>query len=240
MDAGKVKILYVEDEPFLARVVKESLESRNFDVVLVSEGNGAAQAFHEYSPDICVLDVMLPQKDGFAIAREIRQKNPAIPIIFLTAKTQTRDLLQGFDAGGNDYLKKPFSMEELIVRIQNLLKITSGTTIIQNYSTRKDIQLGKYVFQPRKFELQLDDDVRKLSHREALLLGLLTKDMENPVLRQDILQTIWGDDSFYNSRNLDVYISKLRDYLSGDPRVKIITLKGVGYRISIDKSNSNL
>ena len=232
----KIKVLYVEDEPFLARVVKESLESRDFDVNLVNDGARAISAFENYHPDICVLDVMLPNKDGFSIAKEIRKIDPVIPVIFLTAKTQTHDLLEGFDSGGNDYLKKPFSMEELIVRIHNLLKLTatiSGKNREEN-KTEKN-QLGRYSFYPKRYELHFDDQIRKLSHRETLLLSLLTSDMENPVLRQDILKGIWGDDSFYNSRNLDVYISKLRDYLSQDPKIQITTLKGVGYKINIQK-----
>jgi len=236
MMVEKIKVLYVEDEPFLARVVKESLESRDFDVNLVNDGARAIMAFENFNPDICVLDVMLPNKDGFSIAKEIRTIDPVIPVIFLTAKTQTHDLLEGFDSGGNDYLKKPFSMEELIVRIYNLLKLT--TTVSGKYreeNKTEKIQLRRYSFYPKRYELHFDDQIRKLSHRETILLSLLTRDMENPVLRQDILKAIWGDDSFYNSRNLDVYISKLRDYLSQDPEIKITTLKGVGYKINIHK-----
>lgn len=232
----KIKVLYVEDEPFLAKVVKESLESRDFDVNLVNDGARAIIAFKNFHPDICVLDVMLPNKDGFSIAKEIKAIDPVIPVIFLTAKTQTHDLLEGFDSGGNDYLKKPFSMEELIVRIYNLLKLTatvSGKNREDNKTEK--IILGRYSFYPNRYELHFNDQIRKLSHRETILLSLLTRDMENPVLRQDILKAIWGDDSFYNSRNLDVYISKLRDYLSTDPDIQITTLKGVGYRIIINQ-----
>ena len=232
----KIKVLYVEDEPFLARVVKESLESRDFEVSLVSDGGRAMDVFESFRPDICVLDVMLPKKDGFTLAKEIRLQNPNTPIIFLTAKTQTEDLLQGFDSGGNDYLKKPFSMEELIVRIHNLLKLTTQNTLRKNTETNKEkVCLGKYIFYPKRYELHFESEARKLSHRETLLLSLLTRDLEYPVLRQEILQAIWGDDSFYNSRNLDVYISKLRDYLSRDPEIQITTLKGVGYKINIHK-----
>lgn len=236
----KTKVLYVEDEPFLARVVKESLESRDFDVNLVVDGSLAYEAYQTFLPDICVLDVMLPQKDGFTIAQEIRENNPHIPIIFLTAKTQTHDLLKGFQAGGNDYLKKPFSMEELIVRIKNLLNLTSGSIAKQDTDALNGrIGIGKYSFFPRKFELQYLGEIRKLSFRETQLMELLIQDQENPVLRKDILLKLWGDDSFYNSRNLDVYISHLRDYLSKDADIQIITLKGIGYRFIIQDNSTH-
>jgi DNA-binding response OmpR family regulator len=230
----KTKVLYVEDEPFLARVVKESLESREYDVNLVVDGMDALDAYKAFVPDICVLDVMLPNKDGYTIAEEIRDINPGIPIIFLTAKSQTSDLLKGFNSGGNDYLKKPFSMEELIVRINNLLNLTSRQeTKVPVEKENGHFRLGKFTFFPRRFELQYEDQTRKLSLRETQLLELLIQDQENPVMRKDILLKLWGDDSFYNSRNLDVYISKLRDYLSQETRIQIITLKGVGYRFII-------
>src|SRR5678815_1659572 len=125
---AKVKILYVEDEPFLGRIVKESLESRDFEVNMATDGKDAVNLFNTVKPQICVLDIMLPNKDGYAIAQSIRQINPSLPIIFVTAKTQTEDLIKGFEVGGNDYLRKPFSMEELIVRVNNLLKLTQGAT----------------------------------------------------------------------------------------------------------------
>lgn len=226
----KVKVLYVEDEPFLARIVKESLESRDLVVHLINDGALAIEAFNSFQPDICVLDVMLPHKDGYSLASDIRKINPHIPIIFLTAKVQTEDLVKGFESGGNDYLRKPFSMEELIVRIHNLLHIVSQQSAQpQRNTAHEKIGLGKYMFYPMRYELHLDQTVRKLSHRENSLLQILTKETGNPILRRDILMEIWGDDSFYNSRNLDVYISRLRDYLSEDPNIQIITIKGVGY-----------
>jgi DNA-binding response OmpR family regulator len=231
----KIKVLYIEDEPFLARVVKESLESRDFDVSLVNDGADAIRSFSEFKPDICVLDVMLPNMDGFTIATEIRKLDPEIPVIFLTAKTQTSDLVQGFESGGNDYLRKPFSMEELIIRIRNLLQLISRGNQKQNINNGR-ISLGKYDFYPKKYELQLGNEIRKLSHRETRLLELLTRDMDIPVIRRDILNIIWGDDSFFNSRNLDVYISRLRDYLSGDPAIQIVTMKGIGYRFSANQA----
>ena len=222
---SKIKILYVEDEPFLGRIVKESLESRDFEVVMTNDGNLAQAAFEKNKPDICVLDIMLPSKDGYSIAKDIRQVNPSTPIIFVTAKNQTDDVLKGFEVGGNDYLRKPFSMEELIVRVTNLLQLTQRTL----KSGAENIRLGKYEFNPMRYELKFGNEVRKLSHREATLLQALSESKNSTVQRKEILMKLWGDDSFFNSRNLDVYVTKLRDYLKDDPSIEIITIKGVGY-----------
>jgi len=226
---SKVKILYVEDEPFLGRIVKESLEVRNFEVRMVADGKLALSVFEEFKPDICVLDIMLPNKDGYRIAQEIRKNNAAIPIIFVTAKTQTEDLLKGFEVGGNDYLRKPFSMEELIVRINNLLLLTQKLAA----SPKENIQLGQYEFVPQRYELRKNGNVKKLSHREVLLLQILAENQNKNIDRKTMLLRVWGDDSFFNSRNLDVYITKLRDYLKDDSAIEIITIKGVGYHFVV-------
>jgi DNA-binding response OmpR family regulator len=227
---AKIKILYVEDEPFLGRIVKESLESREFEVFMIAEGDEAINAFRKNQPDICILDVMLPTRDGYTIAKEIRQIAPAIPIIFVTAKTQTEDLLKGFEVGGNDYIRKPFSMEELIVRINNLLQITQHH---KNGSSNDAIIIGSYQFIPLRYELRYNDSIKKLSHRESTLLQTLAENKNATILRKDILLKLWGDDSFFNSRNLDVYITKLRDYLKEDSSIEIITIKGIGYHFAV-------
>lgn len=221
----KTKVLYIEDEPALGRIVKESLESRNFSVHMGTEGNEAIPAFLKHRPDICVLDIMLPEKDGYTIAREIRRINPSIPIIFLTAKTQTDDLLKGFESGGNDYIHKPFSMEELIVRIENLIQLTRN----QPEVPPETISIGTYRFLPLRYELHYPGGMRKLSHREASLLMILVENRNALAHRKDILMRIWGDDSIFNSRTLDVYITKLRDVFRQDQSIEIITVKGVGY-----------
>jgi len=231
---SKVKILYAEDEPYLGKIVKESLESRNFEVNMIDDGIQVMPAFEQYPPDICILDVMLPNKDGFAIGQEIRKRAPKMPILFLTAKNQTQDLLKGFASGGNDYIKKPFSMEELIVRINNLLQLLHPQQSFHSKTPKGFIPIGRYQFHPLKYELQFEENKRKLSHREVQLLQALANKKNETVERRDILKTIWGDDSFFNSRNLDVYIKKLRDYFQDDPNVKIITLKGVGYRFVVE------
>jgi len=226
---GKTKILYVEDEPFLGRIVKESLEVRDFDVRMVTDGKHVMTAFEEVKPDICVLDIMLPNKDGYSIAQSIRQISPSLPIIFVTAKTQTEDLIKGFEVGGNDYLRKPFSMEELIVRVNNLLQLTQKLSA----SPKESIAIGKFEFAPQRYELRKDGKAKKLSHREAVLLQILAENQNASIDRKTMLLRVWGDDSFFNSRNLDVYITKLRDYLKDDPAIEIITIKGVGYHFAV-------
>lgn len=224
-----LKILYLEDEASLAKIVKESLASRSFEVMHLESGKNAVKFFNEFKPDVCVFDVMLPEKDGFEVAKEIRALNTLTPIIFLTAKNQTTDLLMGFDAGGNDYIKKPFSLEELIVRINNLYFLSKNKSGIADSST--GVKIGKYVFSTTKQELRFEKEVRKISFRECQLLDLLTNSMGEIVTRKVILDTVWGDDHFFNSRNLDVYITKLRSYFKSDPKIEIITLKSVGYRL---------
>jgi DNA-binding response OmpR family regulator len=234
MSSTKTRILYVEDEPFLGRIVKESLESRDFEVNMAADGSQAFQAFQKIKPDICVLDVMLPSVDGFTVAQKIRQVNPAVPIIFVTAKTQTDDLLKGFESGGNDYLRKPFSMEELIVRINNLLSITRKG---KHASAPGVMSIGRFEFDVSRYDLKLAGQTRKLSHREAMLLQILAENRNSVVARKDILMRIWGDDSFFNSRNLDVYVTKLRDFLKGDPSIEIITIKGIGYQFAVGQAD---
>ena len=225
----KTKILYVEDEPFLGRIVKESLESRDFEVNMLTDGRDVVKHFEKLNPDICVLDIMLPVKDGYSIARELRQLKNNVPIIFVTAKVQTEDLLKGFESGGNDYIRKPFSMEELIARINNLLHISQRQ---KTTPAGEVLTIGKYEFNPMRYELRLGDSVKKLSSREASLLLVLAENRNGTTNRKDILMKLWGDDSFFNSRNLDVYITKLRDYLKEDPNIEIITIKGVGYHFA--------
>jgi DNA-binding response OmpR family regulator len=225
---SKVKVLYVEDEPFLGRIVKESLESRNFSVLMASDGKDAIKEFKNNTPEVCILDVMLPGKDGFTIAKEIREIDGKVPIIFVTAKIQTDDLLMGFGSGGNDYIRKPFSMEELIVRIQNLLKLSNG-----KIQSTEHLKIASFEFFPQRYELKIGHEVRKLSYRESTLLEMLAQNPNTPVLRKNILLKLWGDDSFFNSRNLDVYITKLRDYIKDEKRIEIMTIKGVGYNFIV-------
>ncbi len=224
-----IKVLYIEDEISLAKIVKESLQGRSFQVQHLEDGTQLAEQFESFKPDICVFDVMLPKKDGFALGKEIRQMDPQVPILYLTAKSHTADVLQGFQSGGNDYLKKPFSLEELIVRIKNLCEMSAGKTGVMEQSSL--LHLGSYTFHPTKLELSRGQEVKRLSYREAELLLVLLTQKNEIVSRKLILDKLWGDDNFFNSRNLDVYITKLRSYLKEDPNVQILTLKSVGYRL---------
>ncbi len=222
----KTKVLYVEDETFLAKIVSETLETRGYEVEWEEDGAKAVQRFTESAPDVCVLDVMLPNKDGFAIADEIRDKNADVPIIFLTAKSATADVVSGFKTGANDYIRKPFSMEELIVRIENVLRGKTGVAVEE----KEEVAIGGYTFNRKRQTLHHATEQRKLSYREAELLNLLYEHRDKIVERSEILTLLWGSDSFFNSRTLDVYITKLRGYLKHDPSVEIITIKGIGYR----------
>lgn len=219
-------ILLAEDEPALGQIVSESLEIRNFKVTHVLNGAIAYEKFREIKPDILVLDVMMPLLDGFSLAKKIREENDTIPIIFLTAKSQTEDVLEGFHIGGNDYLKKPFSMEELIVRINNLLQRQS----VQNSEAMHT--LGDYTFNFPQQKLSYKDEPEiTLTHREAhLLYNLILK--KNTVLdRSFILKKLWGNDDFFTGRSMDVFITKLRKKLTQDSRIEIVNVRGYGYKL---------
>ena len=223
----KTTVLYVEDETFLAKIVSETLQSRGYEVLLEEDGARALEQFIKLKPDICILDIMLPNKDGFAIADEIREKDPQVPIIFLSAKSQTSDVVNGFKMGASDYIRKPFSMEELIVRIENVLKIKVEPEELE------EVVIGEYRFNNKRQTLNHPKENRKLSYRESALLKVLYDNRDKIVERAAILTLLWGSDSFFNSRNLDVYITKLRNYLKLDNSIEIITIKGIGYRFII-------
>jgi DNA-binding response OmpR family regulator len=220
-----VKILLAEDEPSLGQIIKESLETRNFEVLLCANGEEAYATYKAKNPVLLVLDIMMPKKDGFTLAKEIRQENATIPIIFLTAKSQTEDVVNGFNIGGNDYLKKPFSMEELIVRINALLK--------RNLLDLSDetIKIGQYSFNLKKQTLIYNDTVENLTHREANLLYHLIKNKNQVLERSFILKKLWGDDDFFNARSMDVFITKLRKKLNKDNAIQIINVRGFGYKL---------
>ncbi len=224
---SKIKLLYAEDEGYLGKIVKESLESRGFEVWMESDGANVVAAFVRSQPDVCVLDVMMPNKDGFEIAEEIRALDENIPILFVTAKTRTEDVVKGFTLGGNDYIRKPFSMDELIVRIQNTFRQKDNRPIPASTET---VSIGKYIFRLNRQVLAFDGAEKKLSYRENELLKFLYENRDSIIDRRDILNLLWGSDSFFNSRNLDVYIAKLRGYLKEDTALEILTIKGVGYR----------
>lgn len=220
-----MKILIAEDEPSLGLIVKETLEGKNFEVILCENGEEAHQKYLLEQPDLLVLDVMMPIKDGFTLAKEIRSENRNIPIIFLTAKSQTKDVVSGFEHGGNDYLKKPFSMEELIVRINALLDRNQLKT------DQEHIKIGKYLFNLPKQMLYFDDNEQLLTHREAQLLFYLSQKRNEILDRSFILKKLWGDDDFFNARSMDVFITKLRKKLNKDTSIQIINVRGYGYKL---------
>ena len=226
-----MKILYVEDEHFLGRIVKETLETKGFEILMEADGAKVINQYQQFNPDIVVLDVMLPNKSGFEIAKEMRVANITTPILFLTAKTQTTDVVKGFTVGGNDYLRKPFSMEELIVRLENLHKQMGNA---QTVEPQNEVLIGKFRLQLNKQVLKIDETERKLSYRETELIKFLFYNANKIIDRRDVLQHIWGNDSLFNSRNLDVYITKIRGYFREDSNLEIITIKGVGYRFVME------
>ncbi|MBL0104359.1 MAG: response regulator transcription factor [Bacteroidetes bacterium] len=226
------KILYIEDELSLGKIVKEALEKRSFEIEWIDHGSQVMASLEKYNPDLCILDVMLPGKDGFSLAQEIRSRHAHLPIIFLTAKSQTEDLVKGFESGGTDYIRKPFSIDELVVRINNQIKLRQLKSD-QIDSKPEKIEFRSYTFFTLKYELHHHETVQRLSNRETQLLLLLSQHRNEPIDRKEILMSIWGDDSFFNSRNLDVYIRKLREYFYGDSEIQIITLKGRGYHFSV-------
>ncbi|MDH7445243.1 response regulator transcription factor [Aquimarina sp. 2201CG14-23] len=223
--AERIEIVLAEDEPSLGQIIKESLETRNFKVHLAQNGEEAFALYQSIQPKLLVLDVMMPKKDGFTLAKEIRVENDTVPIIFLTAKSQTQDVVEGFTIGGNDYLKKPFSMEELIVRINNLLHRTK----IQQSS--QILTIGKYTFDFPKQILTYDHESHQLTHREAHLLFHLIKNKNQVLDRSMILKKLWGDDDFFNGRSMDVFITKLRKKLKQDDTIQIINVRGYGYKL---------
>ncbi len=222
---SKIKILLAEDEASLGMIVKESLETRSFEVFLAKNGEEAFELYEAKKPDILVLDVMMPKKDGFTLAKEIRQEDKVTPIIFLTAKSQTSDVLEGFNHGGNDYLKKPFSMEELIVRIKSLLNRIELKPNLEN------IKIGAYVFNYTKQTLNYLKENQQLTHRESQLLFYLFEKKNQVLDRSIILKKLWGNDDFFNARSMDVFISKLRKKLKKDTNIQIINIRGFGYKL---------
>ncbi|NNK83386.1 MAG: response regulator transcription factor [Flavobacteriaceae bacterium] len=224
--AKSTTILLAEDEPALGQIIKESLETRNFKILLCENGEKAYQTYKTLKPELLVLDVMMPKKDGFTLAKEIRMEDETIPIIFLTAKSQTQDVVEGFTIGGNDYLKKPFSMEELIVRINNLLNRTG----LQK--TSDILKFGDFTFNFPKQLLQFKDQKAVLlTHRESHLLYHLIKSKNSVLDRSQILIKLWGTDDFFTARSMDVYITKLRKKLKQDENLQIVNVRGFGYKL---------
>ena len=226
---GTVKIFFVEDEPSLGLIVKDSLISRGFDVKYYMDGQEALDVFPNVDVDVYVLDVMLPNVDGFTIAREIRKIDKHTPILFLTAKSQPENVVEGFEIGGNDYLKKPFSIEELIVRVKAL----AGRIVVK--PEESDVHMiGNIQFNKRTQTLSYEGKSRTLTYRENQILVMLYEKRNRVLERKEVLKQLWGDDNFFNARSMDVFITRLRKYLKDDSNVKIVNIRGIGYKLIFD------
>ena len=223
----KVKILLCEDDENLGTLLCEYLIAKGYDAVLCPDGEAGYKEFTKDKFDICVLDVMMPKKDGFTLAQEIRQINSQVPIVFLTARVQKEDVLEGFDKGADDYITKPFSMEELVKRVEAILRRVRGKK--NKESTM--YKIGRYTFDTQKQLLTIGEKQTKLTTKENELLALLCSHANEILKRNDALRTIWIDDNYFNARSMDVYITRLRKYLKKDTEVKILNIHGKGYRL---------
>jgi DNA-binding response OmpR family regulator len=226
----KIKVLLAEDDLNLGLVISDQLKSDGYSVALCCDGVEALQRFNDEEFHLCVFDVMMPKKDGFTLAKDIRKLNNEIPILFLTAKSMTEDKVLGFNSGGDDYLTKPFSVEELQLRIKALLKRVNIKT---ESPDEKLIQMGKYLFDVENYTLKCDGEVKTLTKKEAHILKVLYKFKNQVVPREVILNAVWGQDDYFIGRSFDVFITKLRKYLKEEPNIKISNIHGVGFKFEI-------
>ena len=223
----KMRILLCEDDDNLGMLLREYLQAKGYDTELCTDGEAGYNAFVREKFDLCVFDVMMPLKDGFTLAREIREINEEMPIIFLTAKTLKEDILEGFKIGADDYLTKPFSMEELTFRIEAILRRVKG----KKNRERTTYKLGSFMFDTQKQTLTKGETITKLTTKECELLSLLCAHANEILQRDFALKTIWIDDNYFNARSMDVYITKLRKHLKDDENVEIINIHGKGYKL---------
>lgn len=229
MGDEKLKVLLAEDDRNLGNILKSYLEAKMYETTLCVNGQEALQAYAKNNFDVCIIDVMMPVMDGFSLAKEIRLDNKHIPILFLTAKSLQEDKIKGFELGADDYITKPFSMEELLVRMKAILRRSSlGPLPGEGITT---FEIGKYEFDYNRQTLSFGEDVQKLTSKETELLKLLCDSMNNVLDRKIALHKIWNDDSYFNARSMDVYIAKLRKYLKKDPTVEIINVHGSGFKL---------
>jgi DNA-binding response OmpR family regulator len=222
------KILLVEDDENLGHLLKEYLQAKGYDAHLYTDGDQGFRAFKEHLYDLCILDIMMPVKDGFSLAREIRAINSDIPIIFLTAKSMKDDVLQGFKIGADDYITKPFNMEELLLRVEAVMRRSAKN---EKPVQEKEYQLGKYRFDPRQQLLKSGQTEKKLTTKESDLLLLLCQKQNQVLTRDQALQGVWGDVTYFNARSMDVYITKLRKYLKDEPSIEIVNVHGKGFKM---------
>lgn len=232
----KTNILLAEDDENLGVLLKEYLKAKNFETQWYTDGEKAFKSFMNEHFDLCVLDIMMPVKDGLTLAKEIRAINDKVPIIFLTAKSMKDDVLEGFKAGADDYISKPFSMEELLYRIEAILKRTQNN----DQKNKNVFTIGQYQFDAVKQILSMGDKEFNLTTKESELLKLLCLNKNNILERNFALKTIWIDDNYFNARSMDVYIAKLRKLLKDDPNIQILNIHGKGFRLLDESDSSNL
>lgn len=225
----KKRILYVEDDPNLAFATKDNLEQYDYEVVHATDGAEALDYFGQEHFDICVLDIMLPRMDGFTLAEKIRSSDSQVPILFLSARSMQEDKIKGLKLGADDYITKPFSIEELKLRIDVFLRRSKADSILAVKPGSK--QIGKYIFDFQKLTLTLDGKSQSLTFREAEVLKFMAERTDQVIRRDELLKAIWGDDDYFMGRSLDVFISRLRKYLAGDPDIRIDNVHGVGFRM---------
>ena len=228
MEAAKPKILLCEDDTNLGMVLKNYLELNDYEVVLERDGRLGLAAFQREKFDICLLDVMMPNMDGFAVAEEVRDINPDVPLFFLSAKTMKDDIIQGYKLGADDYITKPFDSDVLLLKIKAILKRNEET---HREEVNAEFDMGKYHFNPRLRELTIDGRINVLSPKENELLKMLCEHKNDLLTREAALKKIWGSDTYFNGRSMDVYIAKLRKYLKDDPTVEIMNIHGRGFRL---------
>ncbi len=228
----KTRVLLAEDDKNLGSILKNYLDAKGYDTKLCVNGEDALHIYRKEKFDFCILDVMMPLKDGYTLAKEIRSFDKRIPILFLTAKSMPEDILEGFKVGGDDYLSKPFSMEELLARMKAILRRIAATSI----ELPKDsiYKIGNYLFEYNRQVLVKESKEQKLTSKESELLRLLCDNANRVLDRREALIKIWNDDSYFNARSMDVYIVKLRKYLKEDPGVELINVHGVGFKLVID------
>jgi|SRR5690606_37462440 len=226
----KETILLAEDEVVLGKLVKEALERKSYQVYWAKDGSEAFELYMREKPDLCILDVMMPAVNGFVVAGKIRELNADVPILFLTARSETTDVVKGFEVGGNDYLKKPFNLEELFLRIRELLRRKALNSRPSELSSEAFV-FGKYEYNSVTQVLKCSEENFKLSHKESELLKALLQHKNDLMPRKETLLQLWGDDSFFHARTMDVYIAKLRKYLKHDPKLSIVNIRGFGFKL---------
>ena len=223
----RARLLYAEDDETLSFITKDHLELQGYEIVHCIDGAKTIEAYRGSKFDLCILDVMLPEVDGFDVAEAIRKVDQQIPILFLTAKSLKEDRIHGLKIGGDDYLTKPFSIEELILKIEIFLR---RSKVFEAPSQEAELSIGRYQYMPMEYQLVLDGDARILTQRESELLGFLLKNKNRVIKRSMILETLWGEDDYFMGRSLDVFISRWRKYLSEDPAIKIDNIHGIGFK----------